>query len=203
MTNRMNNLRITDFDGENVAQAVSFFRGGRTILSNNNFEPPDFDDIIFESFKTSSTPTFNALVTTMQTNKTLGVPMIPLSIAALGSIDPSVTRDQIDDCLQALETSYMDLVSKGKWLAKSDTHNHESTFTTDSSASSSGERDKSKLTCFNCGKAGHGYPDCDLPLDQARIKTNRENFLREKRSSSSCNGGGSGGSRNDNNTTRY
>ena len=94
MTNRMTELRITDFDGENVAQAVSFFRGGRTILCNNNFEFPDFDNIIFDSFKASSTPEFNSLVSTMQTNKALGVPMVPVE---LGSV--SDDRYQIDDCM--------------------------------------------------------------------------------------------------------
>ena len=38
----------------------------------------------------------------------------------------------------------------------------------------------STLKCFNCGKEGHGYPDCDQPLDQDRIKANREKFRASK-----------------------
>ena len=184
MTNRMTNLRITDFDGENVAEAVSFFRGGRTILSNNNFEPPDFDNIIFDSFKASSTPEFNALVSTMQTNKALGVPMVPVGLGTTKSVDSTSPRDQIDDCLQALENHYMNLVSKSKWLAKSNTHQQDSSFniqskTNDNSTPTPSNGGK-KLICFNCGKDGHGYPDCDIPLDQDRIKRNRAKFLQNR-----------------------
>ena len=189
MTNRMTSLRITDFDGKNVAQAVSYFRGGRTILLKNNFEPPDFDTIIFDSFKASSTPEFNALVTTMQTNKSLGVSMVPVGLAALGHTDSSIGRDQIDDCLQAMETEYMNLVSKNKWLAKSGTHDQESSFNSAGSTrniTNKSNGGSSKLTCFNCGKTGHGYPDCDKPINEETIKANRDKFLANKSSARNC-----------------
>ena len=39
----------------------------------------------------------------MQTNKTLGVPMVPLGIAAVGTGGATTPRDQIDDCLHNID----------------------------------------------------------------------------------------------------
>ena len=111
--------------------------------------------------------------------------MIPIGIAALGTVDASHPRNQIDDCLQALETVYMNLVSKSKWLAKPGTYNQESGFNVNGTKSNNKSANGSKLTCFNCGKEGHGFQNCDQPLDQARINANCEKFVASKSSNSS------------------
>ena len=93
--NHMNNLRLTHFDGENVSEAVSYFRSARTILRNNNYEPLDIDDIIFTCFKDLSTQEFNSIVTSMASNKLLGVKMVPEGVGDM-SVLASIHASSVD-----------------------------------------------------------------------------------------------------------
>ncbi len=49
------------------------------------------------------------------------------------------------------------------------------------------------MTCFNCGKKGHGVRDCKEPLDQARIEKNAAEYKEKKQSQSYNRNKGPGG----------
>ena len=176
ITNRMEKLRVHHFDGENVSAAVSFFRAGRTILKNNKAEPKDMATLIFNCFNCSSTKKFNTLVDSMDSNQVLNVTMSPEGVGNISA----TSSDAIDSFLQTLEVKYVEHLSNNTWEAKSTSKSQDSSF---NATGTDSRRSRENLTCFNCGKKGHGYPNCPEPINQARIDANKEKFLASKRQS--------------------
>ena len=185
ITLRIQSLRITDFDGENVSSAVSFFRAAHTILKNNQVEPKDIATIVFNCFKCSSTSDFNTLVTSMAANHMLKVAMSPEGVGVISSSSSAA----IDAYLQTIEGKYIEFLSNNEWEAKSTSKNQDSSFNADHNTSTNQGQNSRNLTCFNCGKKGHGFTNCPEPIDQAKIDANKEKFFASKRGNNNNNGG--------------
>lgn len=98
VTRRLESLKLGDFDGENVKNAVSLIRGAIGLLQNNNALPPDIVDIIFRIMKTSSTADFNTPVSLMRSNH-----------------DLNLMRMTVDQLVHELQKKYNELALDGQW----------------------------------------------------------------------------------------
>lgn len=152
----LNSMKLPDFDGENVTKCVTHLRGAFDLLTQNRALPHDIDRTLFEILKTSSTTTFNDEVIAIGFSR------------KHGGIYMAKTLDNI---LDVIEQTYIDLVASGKWLATNNKAEKESTF---------GVIDHSKSTCWNCGETGHAISDCSKAKNQVAIKKRREEFFNKR-----------------------
>ena len=79
VTRRLESMKLSDFDGENVKNAVSLIKGAMGLLANNDALSADMVDITFRIMKTSSTDEFNTHVNLMRSNHDLGVMRMDMS----------------------------------------------------------------------------------------------------------------------------
>jgi len=162
---RLNSMKISDFDGENVTKCVTHVCGAVDLLTQNRALPHDFDRTLFAIFKYSSTATFN--------DEVIG---ISFSCKHGG---PYKTKP-IDDIIDVIEQTYIDLVASCKWMATNHKVEKESTFV--------GVIDHSKSTCWNCGEIGHAISDCSKTKDKAAIKKRCEEFFNKRNKGKSSGG---------------
>lgn len=152
VVDKLNRLRLSDFDGENVLVAVSFLRGAIQLLSNNGAVPHDILNTVFNMMRTCSTPAFVSFVTNLET-------MFEL---------PDLVKDRsVEFLLDKLETKYTSLLGSSQWLA----HSMPPTSSSPAGFTASPEADEpEEVICFNCGALGHKSTDCSKPRDLARIR---------------------------------
>ena len=99
---KVNRLRLTDFDGENVLLAVSFLRGAIQLLSNNNSVPHDILNSVFNMMRVASTPAFVSFVTNLETVFDL----------------PDLVKDKsVEFLLDKLESKYTTLLGSNQWMS--------------------------------------------------------------------------------------
>lgn len=98
VTRKLESLKIGDFKGENVKNAISLIRGAIGLLQNNNALPPNIVDIIFCIMKTSSTADFNTHVNLMQSNHDLNIMYVI-----------------VDQLVHELQKKYNKLALDGQW----------------------------------------------------------------------------------------
>ena len=155
----LNSMKLSDFDGENVTKCVTHLRGAFDLLTQNTALPHDIDRTLFEILQSSSTKTFNDEVIAIGFSRKHG-----------GIYKPSTKT--LDDILDAIEQTYIDLIASGKWLATSNKAEKESTFAS--------VIDHSKSTCWNCGETGHAISDCSKAKDQVAIKRRRDEYFNKR-----------------------
>ena len=177
LTKKLDNLKLTDFDGENVSKCSSFVRGAVSLMESNKALPKDIEEMTFTIFKYCSTPDFVAHVSFLSNLKLLN------GFSAIDNINLSY-----DDLLLSMEGKYTDLKAQDKWLAKCTPA--ESSFTA-SSSKSKGIDTGASYRCFNCGKEDHRLADCPEPRNKQRIEENRRKFLQKKKKKTSQRTGGS------------
>lgn len=127
---RLEDLKLSSFEGENVKNAASLIRGAVGLLENNNDLPSDMVDIAFKIMKTSSTTEFNTHVTTMRTNHDLKIKQLTL-----------------DDLLMNLQVKYNELSLNGEW--EQGTRNNEAVFLANLECHSCGQKGRFWRDCPN------------------------------------------------------
>lgn len=149
---KINRLRLTDFDGENVLLAVSFLRGAIQLLSNNNSVPHDILNSVFNMMRAASTPAFVSFVTNLETVFDL----------------PDLVKDKsVEFLLDKLESKYTTLLGSNQWMSTS----QPSSFKAASNPQSAPTGDaNAEVICFNCGAFGHKVTECSLPRNAENIK---------------------------------
>jgi hypothetical protein len=108
---QLESLKVTDFNGENVAAYVSFARGAIERLSNNNAVPFDLRTILTDAMSVTSTKAFNDVIIAMNTNHLLGIKSI-----------------EMEEILQKAEEEYIALVTGNKWEAGTSSAAQDSVF---------------------------------------------------------------------------
>jgi hypothetical protein len=166
LVNVVINLKITDFDGENVDKVISLIRGAINRLENLRTKsgktaiPDDFTDSIIKVFKTSSVPAFNALFEHFS---------IAVQLSSFGG--STTTSVAVKDILRFAELQYRKLSSTNEWTGVK-TKANQSVF-------HAPVNKKAEVTCFNCG-GKHSLKECTKPRDDAKIKANRKLFWNNK-----------------------
>ena len=97
LTDKLGKLRITDFPGENVTQAVSFLRGTVLILRDNKAIPSDLQSLVLCVFKVSTCDTFRLHIMSIESLTELGVKQYSL-----------------DTLLTDIDSKYIDLLGRGE-----------------------------------------------------------------------------------------
>ena len=131
-------IKISNYDGENVEQVVSLIRGATSRLENllddkgKTAIPEDFVDDLIDILQTTSVSEFNELFShysrsTKLTNFISGA---------------KVQKPSISNILKFAEEQYRILYSSGKWIGVQ-TKLGETAFTSNTS--------RAKYKCFNCG----------------------------------------------------
>jgi hypothetical protein len=170
LINVIKNLKITDFDGEDINKVVSLIRGAVSRLGNLKMKsglralPEDFAEILLKVFKTSSVPEFNKLFEhfTIQTQ--------------LASFNPSsavAQRPTVEHVLRFAESQYRRLCSMSAWTGVATKAN-------ETSFKACLADHKGETICFNCG-GSHSLKECSKPQSEARIKANKKTFWEEKK----------------------
>ena len=146
VVNRINDLKLSDFDGENVLLFGSYIRGAVLLLKNHNAVPHDMKQLVFKGLKECACTEFTEFITAMQNVDKLG---------------PNNELDT-DAVLKKAEKEYTDLLGRNEWTTKSNKVGQESTFITETNTSKG-------TMCYNCGSLDHLLKDCDKPFCQEAI----------------------------------
>ena len=110
---KLEDLKLTSFEGENVQSATSLIKGAVSLLSNNGATPSDIIDITFNIMKTSSTNEFNTHITTMKTLH-----------------DTRVKQVELDELLLNVQNKYTELTMNEAWVLGEKSIDQESGFLT-------------------------------------------------------------------------
>ena len=152
---KVNRLRLTDFDGENVLLAVSFLRGAIQLLSNNNSVPHDILNSVFNMMRAASTPAFVSFVTNLET---------------VFDLPDLVVKDKsVEFLLDKLESKYTMLLGSNQWMVSASGSGFKADASPNPQSAPSGSTG-SEVICFNCGALGHKVTDCSLPRNADNIK---------------------------------
>jgi hypothetical protein len=183
------NLKITDYDGENVDNVVSLVRGAHKRLLNlksrtqKSLLPDDFAETLLQVFQTSSVPEFNTLFAHEKTQ---------LELSELRTGEKKYP--EISDILAFAEAKYRKLYATGDWNGVKSKLNETGFIAAFNAAlvstnlkNGNPHRHLNTL-CFNCGGA-HALKDCKEPRDEARIAANRKQFWAKVREARRGNGG--------------
>ena len=167
-------IKISNYDGENVEQVVSLIRGATSRLENllddkgKTAIPEDFVDDLIDILQTTSVSEFNELFShysrsTKLTNFISGA---------------KVQKPSISNILKFAEEQYRILYSSGKWTGVQ-TKLGETAFTSNTG--------RAKYKCFNCG-GDHRLEDCPVKKNDERIRANRKLFYDNKTKKSKSKG---------------
>ena len=173
---KLGNLKLTDFDGENVIQACTFIENMSIMLRDNDMTPKDFDESVHKVFKYSTCPDFVKLVEHIASNMRFGI-----------------KEYETTEYLTILEEEYSTKISAGTWPAKSTKTGKNASF----GAFKEGGKDMSKITCLNCGELGHMVKDCPKPIDRKAIAENKKKIFRNNDTRRGNGSGGNGGNGNE------
>jgi hypothetical protein len=177
LVNVVKNLKISNFDGENVLKVVSLIRGAVKRLTNlkdargQSALPTDLADHLLDVFQTSSVDDFNSLFKHFR---------LQSKIASFRLKSGGSSGSTIDKILQFAKNQYHLMKSAGKWT-RVDAKSNETFFIAAlQAAASSG----TKFTiCFNCGGA-HSFKSCPKPTHKSRIQANQKLFKERKKAGS-------------------
>ena len=94
-------MKLSDFNGENVTEFISFARGTIEQLRNNNALPTDVLSLVAQALKACEMQDFVSYINVMYNNHV-----------------QSIKCCTVDDMLLLAKTEYVSLVSAKKWQAK-------------------------------------------------------------------------------------
>ena len=101
LTMILQETKLSDYNGENVTEYISFARGAIEQLRNNHALPTDVLWLISKALRTCETPEFVSYLTTMYNTHV-----------------QHVKTCTVDDMMLAAETEYVSMVSAKLWRAK-------------------------------------------------------------------------------------
>ena len=159
----LDNMKITDYDGENVSTVVTYLRTVSEYLTQNNAVPNDFDTMVFDVMKTATTVEFQD-----------EIKMLAFARKREGN------KRSADSILDELQTLYHNLVASKKWTPLDNKANEGSAFAID----------YTKSTCWNCGKKGHAVSQCSDPKNESAIQKARTDFFNSRNKKGSEGGKG-------------
>ena len=167
--NQLRTLKLTDFDGENVENAITYVKNMSKLLKDNGREPQDFDDTVYNIFKASSCEDFVDHVKYIEKLQKTNVKMY-----------------SIEEYCKTFTDEYTKLLSMGKWTAKSTKKGQNSSFS--AQYSTVGKKDLSNVMCLNCGELGHMIKQCPKPLNQAVIDARKKLIFKSRDGDAKYNG---------------
>jgi hypothetical protein len=173
LVNVVKNLKITNFDGENILKVVSLIRGAVKRLTNlkdatgQTALPKDLPNHLLDVFQTLSVEDFNSLFKHFH---------LQSQIATFRQKKASTPT--INEILEFAESQYHLMKSTGKWTGVHAKANETIFLAALQAATNTGQ----KFTiCFNCG-GSHSFQNCPKPADQqVRIKANKKLFRDQRK----------------------
>jgi hypothetical protein len=187
------NLKITDYDGENVDNVVSLVRGAHKRLLNlksrtqKSLLPDDFAETLLQVFQTSSVPEFNTLFAHEKTQ---------LELTELRTGEKKYPA--ISDILSFATAKYRKLYATGEWTGVNNKLNETGFIAAFNAAlvttnlKTGNPNQRLKTLCFNCGGA-HPLSACTEARDETRIAANKKKFWAKVKEARSGGGGSNGG----------
>ena len=149
----LDNMKITDYDGENVSQVITYLRTVTEYLTQNKALPNDYDNMVLDVMKTATTGDFIEEVKMLAFQR-----------------KREKTKTTIDSVLDELQILYHNLVASKKWTPLDNSSKEGATFAVD----------YTKSTCWNCGEKGHAVSQCSKPKDESAIKSARNEFFNAR-----------------------
>lgn len=148
---QLRTLKISDISGENVAEAVDMIRATYTLLVDSstperNYIPEDFEKTLLRIFQTTSVKPFNDMFLQEETE----------ALRVAYKTNSPAKYPDAESTLQLASGLYSGMRSTWNGATSGASFNYKNT-----------------LTCWNCGKTGHGTRSCPSPKDDARITANR------------------------------
>jgi hypothetical protein len=171
LINVVKNLKISNFDGENILKVVSLIRGAVKRLTNlkdatgQSALPKDMANHLLDVVQTSLVDDFNSLFKHFRLQSQIATFRQKLS-----------KTPTIEEILLFAKNQYHLMSSTGKWTGVHAKAN-ETVFVAALKAATPGTKFK---VCFNCG-GSHHYSKCPKPADQSCIKANKALFRKNKR----------------------
>ena len=154
---------LANIKGENVTELTKIVRATVNRLKNMKdpdtnafYLPKSLPKTLLEILQTSSVEAFNKIFQFKQE-----------TAEANSDPDQDTNYGRVDSLLTKAEGQYKKLLLQGEWLGTNTTG--------DESAFISGQQPN--LKCFNCGKPDHTANNCPLPLNEDRIKRNKEKYM--------------------------
>jgi Zinc knuckle len=168
LINNVKNMKITNYEGENVSRVVSLIRGAYKRLKGVGLNklPDEFPKWIVEVFQTSSVSEFNEGFAHLQRQ---------VHVDSFLKNDDRETYPSVEKLLKLAEKLYLDLTMVNKWNGVT-TKANQSAF-----PALTGTPNKKKLTCWNCGQEGHSLQECKATRNEDLIKKRKESFRAAKK----------------------
>lgn len=176
LINSVKNLKISNFEGENVSKVVSLVRGAYKRLKSITKLPEEFPQWVLQLMQTSSVTPFNDSFSHLQRNIEV--------VETLSSGQVTPLYPTVESMLQVAQKLYLDMISTSKWSGLNTKANQSAFMTNVPKAQGT-----NKITCWNCGQEGHSLKECTKPINQNAVEQ-RKNAFREKKKSERKNGNG-------------
>lgn len=169
LVNSIKNLKLTNYEGENVSRVASLIRGAHKRLKGvgQNKVPEDFPKWVLAIFQTSTVPEFNTAFSHLQRE-------IEVVSCIRSTPQPYPT---VDNILKIAEKLYLEMTSTDTWTGIK-TKANQSVFP---SIGDTPPKTNKKVTCWNCGSEGHSVNECTKPKNNAVIERRKEVFKEERK----------------------
>jgi hypothetical protein len=160
------NLKISNFEGENVSRVVSLIRGANKRPKNVTTLPEEFPRWVLAIFQTSSVVEFNQAFSHIQRNIEVGLPL------QTGNSRP--TYPPIEEILRMAERQYLNMTAANEWTGVV-TNGSQSAFVTVNRPVGS------KVICWNCGASDHMMKVCPKPSNLSLVENHKKEFKDAKK----------------------
>jgi Zinc knuckle len=159
LINSVKNLKISNFEGENVSRVVSLIRGANKRLRNVTTLPDEFPKWVLLVFQTSTVEDFNKVFSHLKREIEVVTPL---------RTNARPTYPSVEDMLRMAEKLYLDMTSANEWTGIH-TKANQSAFIAGNTNNNSNNSNK-KLSCWNCGGDGHSLKECPKPANPTMVE---------------------------------
>jgi hypothetical protein len=156
LTNSIKNMKITNFEGEDVNRATSLIRGAHKRLKMISKVPEEYPQWVLQVFQTTTVSEFNQAFAPIKREVEVVQPLMSKTIKP---VYPS-----IEDLVKMAEKLYTNLSSTNTWTGVK-TKANQSGFIAN---------DKKNPTCWNCGQEGNSLKECPKPKNTETISQRRK-----------------------------